>query len=92
MYHSLLPLAANPSPNPNSSVEKPLEPSQVRGWLGPRASMGAVPAVNRPRSHCFQARNLVTTQATFSRALTDASLPVILLIRMLSTEKDAKEE
>jgi len=53
MYHSLLPLAVTPSPNPNSSVEKPLEPSQVRGWLGSRASMCAIPAVNRTTFSLF---------------------------------------
>jgi len=53
MYHSLLPLAENPNPNPNSSVEKPLEPRQLRGWLGPRASMGAIPAATRPRMSLF---------------------------------------
>jgi hypothetical protein len=82
MYHSLLPLAVTSSPSPKSSIDKPMEPSQVRGWLGPRANMGAIPAVNRITCSMFQARSLVTTQATTSRALTDASLPVILFIQI----------
>jgi hypothetical protein len=65
MYHSLLPLAVTSSPNPNSSIEKPVEPSEVRGWLGPRASVCAIPAVNRttislfssPQSGCYTRYN-----------------------------------
>jgi len=30
-----------------------MEPSQVRAWLGPRASMGAIPAVNRTTCSLF---------------------------------------